>query len=82
MLRSRLCDYSDVYTLVKWSITVVGAGAVAAEIGADRNNKQATFKKSATFTECITEINNTEVDDGKGLDVVMLICNSIEYGDN
>ena len=82
MLRSRLCDCSDVYMFVKWNITVVGAGAVAAEIGADRNNKQATFKKSAPFTECITEINNTEVDDREDLDVVMLICNSIGFGDN
>ena len=43
MLRSRLCDYSDAYTLVSGTITVVEAGANTATITLDRNNKQAIF---------------------------------------
>ena len=43
MLRSRLCDYSDAYTLVSETITVVEAGANTATITLDRNNKQAIF---------------------------------------
>ena len=39
MLKSRLCDYSDVYILVKEIITVTGQGANNATITADRNNK-------------------------------------------
>ena len=26
MLRSSLCDYADAYVLVKWKITITGAG--------------------------------------------------------
>ena len=35
MLRSSLCDYSDVYILVKGTITIAGAGADAAARHAD-----------------------------------------------
>ena len=34
------------------------------------------------FTGCIWEINNTQIDNAKGLDVVMLMYNLIEYSDN
>ena len=44
MLKSSLCDYSDAYILVRRNLTVVGAGADAAAIAADRNNKQAIYK--------------------------------------
>ena len=37
----------------------------------DINNKQPIFKNSAPFTDYITLINNTQVDNGKYLDVVM-----------
>ena len=47
------------------TITVVGAGANSAAIAADRNNKQATFQNCAPFINCITEINNTQVDNAK-----------------
>ena len=43
MLRLRLCDYSDAYTLVSRTITVVEAGTNTATITLDRNNKQAIF---------------------------------------
>ena len=82
VLRSSLCDYSKSYILVKGTITVVWAGATAQVRQGDRNNKQATFKVCAPFTDCITEINNTEVDNAKYLDVVMLRYNLMEYSDN
>ena len=63
-------------------MTVVGAGADAAAITTDRNNRQAIFKNCALFTDCITEINNTHVDNAKDLNVVMPMCNLIEYRDN
>ena len=77
LLRSNLCDYSDAYILVKGIITVVGAGAATAAIQADRNNKQAIFKNSAPFTEYITEVNNTQTDDARDLNVVMIVYNLI-----
>ena len=33
-------------------------------------------------TDCISEINNTEIDNTKGIDVVMLMYNLIEYSDH
>ena len=64
--------------MLKSTITVVGAGADAAAIAGDRNNKQVIFKNCALFCDCITETNNKQVD----MDVVMLIYNLIEYSDN
>ena len=44
MLKSSLCDYSDAYILATGTIIVVGAGAEASAIAADRNNKQTILK--------------------------------------
>ena len=82
MLKSSLCDYRDAYIIVNEIKTVVGAGADTASIGPDRNNKQAIFKNCASFTNCINEINNTQGDNAKDLDVVMAMYNLIEYSDN
>ena len=65
MLMSSLFDYSNAYILVKGIIRVVGQGAHAAAIAVDGNNKQAIFKNCASFTDCISEINNTQVDNSK-----------------
>ena len=82
MLMSKLCDYSDAYILVKGTVTIVGAGADAAAQAADRNNKQIMFKNCAPFTNCISEINNTQIENAKDLDVVMPMYNLIEYSEN
>ena len=34
------------------------------------------------FTECISNVNNTQIDNAKDIDVVMPMYNLIEYGDN
>ena len=72
MLRSRLCDYSNAYELARWTI------AVAPEISAALNNanRKVIFKNKALFTNCISRINNTQVDDGNDIDRI------IEYSDN
>ena len=44
MLKSSLCDHSDVCILVKGTITVVGTGVEDAARAMDRNNKQTIFK--------------------------------------
>ena len=82
MPKSSLCDYSNAYILVTETIKVVRAGADAAAIDTRRNNKQAIFKNCAPFTKCITEINNTQVDKAKDLDVVKPMYNLIESSDN
>ena len=82
MLKSSLGHYSDAYILVKGTITLIGQGAIEAEQQTDRNIKQVTFKNSALFTDCLTEINDTQIDNLKDLDVVMLMYNLIAYSDN
>ena len=49
---------------------------------ADKRNKQVTFKSFTLFTDCMSEINNTQVDNAKDLDVVMLMHNLVEYSNN
>ena len=44
MLKSSLCDYSEVYILVRRTTTVVRAGSDAAAIVAERNNKWGVFR--------------------------------------
>ena len=82
MLKSSLCDYSDAYILVKGTITITGAGADAAARQADKRDKGVAFKNCAPFTNCISKINNTQVDNAKDIDVVMSMYNLIEYSDN
>ena len=82
MLKSSSCDYSDAYIFVKGKITITGAGDDATARQADEINKGVTFKNCAPFTICISEINNTKVDNCKDIDIVMPMYNLIEYSDN
>ena len=82
MVKSSLCDYCDVYMLViRGTITVVGVGATAAARQTGRNDKQVILQNCALFTDCISEINKTQLDNAKDLDVAKLIYNLIEYSD-
>ena len=82
MLKSSLCDYSAAYILVKGTITITGTGADAAARQADERDKGVAFKNCAPFTNCISEINNTQVDNAKDIDIVIPMYNLIEYSDN
>ena len=81
-LKSSLCDYSDAYILVKGKITITGEGADAAARQADERDKGVAFKNCAPFTNFISEITNTLVDNAKDIDIVMPMYNLIEYSDN
>ena len=61
-----------------------GTISIAAQAGDNPNNgdKEVAFKNSAPFTDCISEINNTQTDNAKFTDVVMSVYNLIEYSDN
>ena len=82
MLRSSLCDYRDAYILVKGKITITEARDHAAARQADERDKGVAFKNRAPFTNCISEINNTQIDNCKDIDIVMLLCNLLKYSDN
>ena len=80
MLKSSLCDYSDAYILVKGTISV--NNTVAAGVAVNNTNKKVIFKNCAPFTNCISEINNTQIDNAKDIDIVMPMYKLIEYSDN
>ena len=80
MLKSSLCDYSDVYSLVKGTISINNTAAQGA--AANNTNKKVIFKNCAPFTNCISEINNTQKDNAKDIGIVMPMYNLIEYSDN
>ena len=80
MLKSSLCDYSDAYILVKGTISVNNTAAQGA--AANNTNKKVIFKNCAPFTNCISEVNNTQIDNAKDIDIVMPIYYLIEYSDN
>ena len=82
MLKSSLCDYSDAYILVKGKITITGRGADTAARQADGRDKGVEFKNYAPLINCISEINNTQVDNAKDIDIVMPMYNLIEYSNN
>ena len=82
MLKSSLCDYSDAYILVKGTISVNNTAAQGAAANNNNNNKKVIFKNCAPFTNCISEINNTQIDNAKDIDIVMPMYNLIEYSDN
>ena len=76
MLRSSLCDQGDAYILVKGNTT---ANNTAAEGAAAYNtNKKVIFKNCALFTNCISKINNTQIDDTQYIDIIMPMYNLIE----
>ena len=79
MLKSCLRDYSDAYILVKGTISVSNTAAQGA---ANNTNKKVIFKNCAPFTNCISEINNTQIDNAKDINTVMPMYNLIEYSDN
>ena len=45
-------------------------------------DEKVIFKNCTSFTDCMSEINNTQVDNAKDIDVVMPIDNLKEYSDN
>ena len=71
MLRSSLCNCNDAYVLAKGTIT--GANTAVQGQANNNGNKKVIRKNCAPFTNCISRINNTQVDDASYIDVVMPI---------
>ena len=78
MPKSSLCDYSDSYILIS------GTKTVASQAVDNPNNvdEKVAFKNCARFTDCISEINNAQIDNAKEIDVLMPMYNLIECSDN
>ena len=69
VIGSILCDFSDAHILFRWIMTVPNTETVAAR---NVRNRKVILKNCAPFTNCISEINNKEMDH----------TNGIEYSDN
>ena len=75
MLRSDLCDFNDVYIVVKGTITVTDPDN-------PKRNKSVAFKNNAPFINYISKINGIQIDNAEDLNVVMLMYNLLEYSKN
>ena len=75
MLRSDLCDFSDVYIVVKGVIAV-------ADPNDAKRNKSVAFKNNFPFINCISKINRVQIDNAEDLDVIMPMYTLLEYSKN
>ena len=79
MLRSILFEYSDAY-IPKGNKTVNNTAAGGAP--ADNLHKIVIFTNCAPFTNCVSKINNTQIDKAEYIDIVMPMQDLIQYSDN
>ena len=68
----------DIYILVSGTITVPNTRTAANP----SNRKNTIIKNCVSFTVCISEINNTQIDNAKNIHLVMSMYNLLEYSDN
>ena len=48
----------------------------------NQRNKSPSFTNNAPFRSCISKINNIFIDNAEDLDIVLPMCNLLEYSDN
>ena len=75
MLKSSL---SNAYILVSGTMAVPNTGGAANQ----NNKKNVIIQNCPPFTDCASEINNTQIDNAKDIDKVMPMYNLIEYSYN
>ena len=75
MLKSSL---SNAYILVSGTMAVPNTGGAANP----SNKKNVIIQNCPPFTDCASEINNTQIDNAKDIDKVMPMYNLIEYSYN
>ena len=51
-------------------------------MNSNNNHKKLVFKNCAPFSDCISEINNTQIDNAKDIYLVMLMYNLMEYSND
>ena len=62
MIRLNWYDYSNAYILVRKTITIKGEWENDAVKRENERNKVVIFKNFALFNECISNLNNTQID--------------------
>ena len=76
----RLYDAYIFFSQTTITITRVGADDTAKRT--EERKEGVIFVNCAPFTACIREINNSQIDNANDIDLVMPMCNSLEYSDN
>ena len=76
MLRSDLCDLTDACIIVTGTITLTKTNRRGI---IDIRNRFLAFKNNAPLTNCVSKIYNVLIDNAEDLDVVMSMCNLLEY---
>ena len=67
---------------MKGTITITEEGNNDSAKRADERTIGVILKNCAAFTDCTSEINNTQIDNKKYPDIVMPLYNLIKYSDN
>ena len=78
MLKSSVYDHSDGYIFAKETITA-DMGTAPSQ---NKKNIEVVSKYCVPFTDCISEINNIQVDNARDNEVVTSIYNLIEHSTN
>ena len=78
MLKSSVYDHSDGYIFAKETITA-DMGTAPSQ---NKKNIEVVSKYCVPFTDCISEINNIQVDNARDNEVVTSIYNLIEHSNN
>lgn len=71
-LRSNLCGYSAAKIIPEGTIEVEEPNRK------DWKNRRLIFTNGALFTQCMSERNNSQVDNARDLDIIMLIFDLLE----
>ena len=85
MLKPSLYNYGDAYILAEWIVTITGAKRAGTEVATqiakatDQRDKEVTLKNFAPFTDYISWIDDTPVDNAKDLHIVMTIYDLMEH---
>ena len=80
MVKTILCYYAYAYIHFKGNISV--ANTKVASAGTNNANKKVIFQNCAPFTDWISQINYTQRDNVKDIDVVMPMYNLMKYNDS
>ena len=78
-LNSSLCSHCDAYILAKGTIAIIDYWSRHKKC---RINKQVVRKTCGPFTDCISKMNNNQLDNARHLDVVIPMYNLIEYNNH
>ena len=76
MLRSDLCDFSDVHIVVKGEITITRMS------NSSRKNGPLVLRNNAPFIGCISKTNATLIDNAEDLHAAIPMYNLLEYSKN